>query len=60
MELVIDKQGSVNIYIVVPESLTVMLLVASEGTAFWMIIKSGVFATIITDVLDFNPQTLGR
>lgn len=60
MELVIDKQGSVKIYIVVPESLTVMLLVASEGMAFWMIIKSRVFATIITDVLDFNPQTLGR
>ena len=60
MELVRDKQGSVKIYIVVPESLTVMLLVASEGMMFWMIIKSGVFATIVTYILDFNPQTLGR
>ena len=51
---------SVQIYIAVPEGLTVMLLLTSEGMVFQRTIKGSVFATVITYILDFNPQSLKR
>lgn len=53
-------QRSVQIYIAVPGSLTVMLLVTSEGTVSWRTIKGRVFAAGVAYTLGLNPQSLKR
>lgn len=47
-----------KIPITILASLTLML--TSEGMVAWMTIPGEVFATLVTYILDFNPQSLGR
>lgn len=53
-------QRSVQICIAVPEGLTVMLLVTSEGMVSQRTIKGRVFATVVAYILGFNPKSLRR